>query len=114
MPKKWEKLLLNKDKPDGSYILRISDSAYGVKPYEFGWILGRISKLKNGHTLSRTTYPNTLESLVRAVQKLGHDFDGEMAKGIDEAIKGTVRASTAAVELSQHLREVIDEVKDAA
>ena len=108
--KPWEKIPKSKKRPNGSYVTRLGDSGWGIYPYEYGYVIGKIMLTKVGCKFDTPTckYPSDLAGVVHIISKLGTRIDGVVVDGLDEAVQGTIRANAIAVEASTKLREVLD------
>lgn len=111
--KPWEKIPKNADKPDGAYITRIGDSQWGVEPYEYGFIVGKIGISKGLAKLRTETakYPSDIYGLQTVIRKLGHVLDGVVVDGLEEAVQGQYKAAKLAAAVSSQLQGVF---KDAS
>jgi len=110
-PQPWERLLKRKDKP--AYITRVGTSGWGVEPYEYGFVVGKIDYNHKKETYritgNRTMYPSDIPQLITIIMKLGTKIDGTIAAGLTEALEGTIAAHRAAAELAQRLVEISHE-----
>lgn len=104
----WEKILKNPDNPDGPYFLRLGDTETGLDVYEHGYVVGTLTKYKDGYKLKSCSYPSDLRILRKVIQRRAVRLDGTVVAGIDEAIRDTIRAAKAIEELAQRIEDAFD------
>lgn len=116
--KAWEIVEKKEGEPQKGTLQRIGKSKWCIEPYEYGFIVAKMrDRSKDGwvRTVSETAkYPSDVHGLVRVISGLGHVLDGNVVKGIDEAIKGQILAGQLAIEAAKLVQEAVSNAKTEA
>lgn len=113
--KAWEEL--PNGKKGNAFITRIDTSDWGILYSDSNYVLGRIRYTeKQGYYLygNSCRYYATVETLVQGVGRLGAEYLETTPQTLKNCLKTTIKANLAAMQLAEHLKEVINDTRKAS
>lgn len=87
----WESIPLSDSKPDGTQLTRLGDSAFYIKPYEFGFVVSKISRFEKEkrYFMDEPSYISDIYGVARILLRNSTRLDGELAKDFKKALDNT-------------------------